>query len=298
MSAVAFLTCGLNFLYKKLDKSDNDYTKKFNDVPYNIKICNFGSSHGVDDFNYCDVNNEVCFNFALRSQSLSYDLRVLKNYSERLAEGGTAYIVVSFFSLFGCDETEQENFLSLNKRYYDFLPKKLIKEYSFKERFYRFFPSLTKGSEVFSVFFSKNENDITWQEMADPVKVSMDAKYAYERHIITNKIDENGDRIYNKEEIDALIEMIKLLKEKGVEPILVTTPYMKEYMELVKNNESFLKDFYGVINEITSTLSVKYLDYSTDERFINDYYLFRNSDHLNKEGARIFTDILIGDTIG
>ena len=36
-------------------------------------------------------------------------------------------------------------------------------------------------------------------------------------------------------------------------------------------------------------------DYSLDKRFANDHGLFMDGDHLNRNGARIFTDILLKD---
>jgi hypothetical protein len=57
-----------------------DDIDKFKTVPYDITICNFGSSHGRYGFNYSDVSDEYnCFNFAMSSQSLSYDDRILNN---------------------------------------------------------------------------------------------------------------------------------------------------------------------------------------------------------------------------
>ena len=41
--------------------------------------------------------------------------------------------------------------------------------------------------------------------------------------------------------------------------------------------------------------NVRYLDYAFDERFIDSPELFINSDHLNRDGALMFTDIVMKD---
>ena len=93
--------------------------------------------------------------------------------------------------------------------------------------------------------------------------------------------------------------MIQLCRDKDIEPILVTTPYLAEYPNAAKENDpSFFNDFYGVIAEIQANTGVRYYDYSSDERFSSRYDLFINTDHLNREGARQFTNILMEEVLG
>lgn len=40
-----------------------------------------------------------------------------------------------------------------------------------------------------------------------------------------------------------------------------------------------------------------YCDYAFDERFMNNYKWFMNADHLNKEGARQFVNILMDEVV-
>ena len=88
LAVLCICIVGLNNIYIHLDPNDSDYTKKFCDVPNNIEICNLGSSHGLFGYNYEDIKNDhTCFNFALTSQSLSYDYRILKYYENNLQEG-------------------------------------------------------------------------------------------------------------------------------------------------------------------------------------------------------------------
>lgn len=281
-----------------MDMDNEDHTNKFKNVPDNIQICNLGSSHGLYGYNYEDIDEEyICFNFALVSQTLSYDYRILKNYQDKIGDGTVVFITISYFSFFGNSEIEDKDFESKNQRYYKFLPANLIKEYNFSTDLYvAKFPSVSNSEKLINVFLgnSKDETEEYWYRTADTIDVDADANAAYERHLRENKLDENGNRIINQEEIDSLYAIINLCKSKGATPVLVTTPYLIEYTNDVKlESPDFYNDFYNIINKVTALTGVSYYDFAMDERFVYDYSLFINADHLNKEGARKFVNILI-----
>lgn len=297
---VSAATACLNYVYMKLDKSDPDNTKKFETIPSSIRVCNFGSSHGLCGFNYEDAEGMNCFNFALSSQTLSYDKRLYDNYKEDIAKGAVVFIPVSYFSFFGNDECINGGFAEKNKRYYRILPSGLIKEYDFKTDIYvNTLPSLIAGDKFIKVMLGRSEDtfDEGWSGAASADWVRNDAEVAYKRHI-AYRLDEKGNRIWNREEIDALDYMVKDCQKRGYTPVLVTVPLMKEYTDTVRKNDPHLyDDFYGVIHEIVSRTNVLYCDYAFDERFINNYEWFMNADHLNKEGARQFVNILMDEVV-
>ena len=301
---MSVLTCCVNYLYIKKFHTLDD-TDKFKNIPSEIKICNFGSSHGQCAFNYENIRGLTCFNFSLSNQYLSYDLRLLKYYYNNLARGGIAFIVISYQSLFGKPETEGDSFLSKNKSYYKFLDAKYIKLYEPLTAFYvKYFPSLTASEGLLKTILRQHkargfyEN---WLKTAEKIDLNKDALSKYNAQIIKHKLDLNGRRIYNQEEIDALYEMIKLLKAKNITPVLITTPFLNEYVETVrKNSPEFFDEFYNLINKICADTGVKYYDYSRDERFQDEHErlkLFRDSDHLNKAGAAKFTEIIFKEII-
>lgn len=131
---------------------------------------------------------------------------------------------------------------------------------------------------------SQNNPDELWQWTADEIDVVEDSNAAYSRHLVIDKRDENGRLIHNEEEISALYEMIAICKEIGATPILVTTPFLSEYTDRVQEGApEFGDEFYGIIDQVIKDTGVEYHDYS----------LFVDSDHLNEEGALVFTNILI-----
>lgn len=293
----------VNLAYIKLDREDADYTNKFAYIPDKIQICNFGSSHGLYGYNYEDFSDQYdCFNFALVSQTLSYDYRLFQNYKQHIEKGAVVFITISYFSMFGIAEINIDGFASKNKRYYSILPADLIKEYDFStDLFVNYLPALSV--DFFSLVKtllgkSRDLNDEKWKETVSGIDAAVDAKAAYERHIVNNKYNDSGNRIVNHGEIKALYGLIEGCREKGAIPILVTTPYLKEYTAEIKEHaDDFFDEFYSIINQITIDTGVEYYDYAFDKRFADKYSWFMDSDHLNKEGARNFADILMREIV-
>jgi lysophospholipase L1-like esterase len=85
---------------------------------------------------------------------------------------------------------------------------------------------------------------------------------------------------------------IKLCKEHNITPILITTPYRSYYSNWFSNE--ILEQFYCELIDPNEN-DVIYLDYSRDERFNNSEELLKDTDHLNKQGAIVFTEIVIKD---
>lgn len=75
-------------------------------------------------------------------------------------------------------------------------------------------------------------------------------------------------------------------------------PFLHEYTEAVdKCAEDFYDHFYSIIGQIVWDTGVEYYDYAFDERFVNEYSWFWDADHLNSEGARNFTNILMDEIV-
>lgn len=284
---------------------------EINNVPDNIQICSFGSSHALYGFNYADIQNEyTCFNFGLASQTLRYDCKLLEHYRDKIQKGAAVFIVVSYFSFFGKPEIDTDGFAQRNRRYYRFLPRKAIDAYDINtDIMMNYLPSLNTdklqdfiGSLLVLLRLKKpaiQDSFDVWSSDTSPKAASEDAVHAYTRHIVSGRLDKSGKRIYKQEAFDAFYRMIEICREIEAVPIMITVPYLKEYTDTVKQKDpEFLKDFYGVTGRLQKETGIKYYDYSIDERFSHSYNLFMNSDHMNKEGARIFTDDLMREILG
>lgn len=291
----------INIIYIKkteinYNKISNASYEKFETIPYNIEICNFGSSHGANDFYYDNIQNEyTCFNFALPSQTLSYDYRILECYKDHISKDALIFITVSYMSLYGIDETLYDDFYSKNKRYYHFLPKEYIKEYDFKTNVFEIYlPVLVQYDKLVPSLMGDDDTLNDLERTANEIDMDRYVTEAYKRHLITNKIDNQGKRIVNGEFVESLCEMIDLCREIDAKPVLITTPYLREYTDIIEETSpTFFEEFYGLVNDIVKEKNVPYYDYAFDSRFMDDYSLFKDADHLNKEGALKFVDILM-----
>lgn len=292
--------CVINYIYVWKDSKNN----KFKNIPDNIQICNLGSSHGRHGYNYEDVEGTyTCFNFALDSQTLSYDFRVFDAYKDKIEKGGIVFIDISYFAPYGILEEEAEDFMAKNRRYYEFLPHDKIKNYNIKTDLSVRFRSLSRSPvDVMRTIFYPTEmlkdNLEWWTVTAETLDVKESAKAAYRRHCVDGKVDDTGKLIYNEEEIDALNNLIDTCRQIDARPILVTGPYLSEYIEAInEGSPDFFDEFYSWLNGVIVEKDVEYYDYSKDSRFSDRYDLFNDADHLNKEGARLFTNILMDEVL-
>lgn len=143
-----------NIKYKNSDYFLDDYNKikKFIDgVPENLEIVNTGSNHAYYGFNY---GSRKCFNFASGAQSLNYDYKILKQYSNNLNGGCKVLIVLAPLS-FGFVDYKND---SSNSRYYFFMDKDKILNYSRLKKFlYVHIPILRSWKNFIRIFLRKKK---------------------------------------------------------------------------------------------------------------------------------------------
>lgn len=275
---------------------------KFKEIPSELDICNFGSSHGYCGFDYSNVNEKYeCFNFALTEQTLSYDYRLFEEFGNSIKEGTIVFIPISYFSLWGEKEDYSARFEAKNKRYYSILSPDLIKDYSWeKDLLIRKIPVLgaSTGDMIRVLLGLPLIDDNAPYQVATDIDIEHAAENAYYGHIIKYKFDEDGNRIRNDEEIEALYNLINECRNRGAIPILITTPYLKEYTDKVINDPNeFYEEYYGILDAISKETQTPYYDFAFDERFMYSYELFRDADHLNADGAKLFVDILLNEVV-
>lgn len=281
---------------------DNDYKNKFYNVPYNIEICNFGSSHGQMGFNYSDIKNKyICFNFALTGQALSYDYRILEYYKEHIKEGAYIFIPVGDFVLFGEKRNKIDGYKSKNKRYYYFLPPHLIENFSLVQYIYTKAPWLCcSDNEFIEILLNNNDEKVEIEKhegTTNYLECQKDTKNRTGKRILYE-----GEYYYykkiNYQELESLYNIINLCKEIKAKPIIVTMPMTGAYSDTVNRmNNEFFDVYYDLINKIANETGVVYVDYRYDERISDNYKYFINSDHMNDDGAKAFVNIILEEVI-
>ena len=292
---LAGLVYAINAAYMKKDTTW-DFTDKYRSVPEHIEICNFGASHAAAGFAYAELEEAgyTCFNFAGGRQFPTYDVRILKAYLDRLEPGGTAFILMSYLTVYGPPEWEWDEFESFNNTYYRILPNDMIMRYDPKVDFFvSYFPSLRAYFDLFRVLFGKTDPPPDPYAGVDPQVVKDSVESRYQGYIVDNR------GIIYQEALDAVYEMIALLQEHDITPVLITTPIMHDFSSYIHEQDpAFFDDWYGMIDKIREDTGVAYYDYSEDPDFVYDYALFSDADHLNSAGAEKFTRRVAQDILG
>lgn len=279
----------VNCLYVKSgtykERQARKETTKFKEIPDDLSVVNFGSSHGQYALDY-EGTGVGGFNFALSYQDFYYDLQIAKHYKNHLSRGAVVLIPVSFFS-FGTDQENDPN-SSYHSRYYGLLPYKRIIGHNVFEYFKRVYcPILLRGDEL---ILKKD----------DPEAFMLIARNKHSRA----RLEELGElaAAQDRDRIDpsqallrkntrCLRELIAFCSSRGWKPLLITTPFSDYYIKHF--TESSLDSFRTRVLKVSEEYSVPYLDYSRDPRFLWNPSLFADTTHLNTIGRAEFTRIVL-----
>lgn len=282
-----------NKKYKNSNYFLDDYNKikKFVDgVPENLEIVNTGSNHAYYGFNY---GSRKCFNFASGAQSLNYDYKILKQYSNNLNGGCKVLIVLAPLS-FGFVDYKND---SSNSRYYFFMDKDKILNYSKLKKFlYVNIPILKSWKNFIRIFLRKKEIKSIINTPDNAEKEALLRINGWKKQFNLKNLLDKKSASYLKDEFEnvktILLDMIEFSLEHNWRPIIVIPPasvfltkkISDEFMkEVLYDNIRFLKD-----------KRIPILDYWKDDR-LNDYKLYINSDFLNEKGSKLFTEIVLED---
>ena len=295
---IAVIMQGLNLSYMHNDPFD---VKRFQEVPNGIEVCNVGASYSRYSFNYEDYDDEfVTFNFGLSSQSCYYDFEIMDYYRNKLNDGSIVFIVLSHPMFLGYKETEYDDFLWKNQRYYYFLPPDKIRNYDIKTDIKLKVAPFTIAKctkNILDGLIAQNEFNESWSQETDEEQLSEYIEKENYAHFVNNKLID-GKMIYLQEAVDSIYKMIALCKEEGCIPILLMTPLTEAYKDYIDiHDKETLEKIYDIINEIQRNTGIEFYDYSSDERFCRDLSLFCNGDHLNKDGAKKFTETVMDEIV-
>ncbi|HHX60060.1 MAG TPA: SGNH/GDSL hydrolase family protein [Epulopiscium sp.] len=288
---------GINNLYINTDRYKSaNATEKFDHVPMEIEVANLGTSHAQYAFLFDDVER-TSFNFALPAQRLHYDNKILDKYIENFKEGSTLFIPISYISFYLGYDDKDENFQKYNKVYYKILGPRDIKQLTLSDYLkYGVLPLLTAESNIKYIVVEDEKEYKPWYEQdkmdytIPQEKMREESKKTAETH---HDFIEKGQAVKD-ENILIVEDIIQKCLDNNIIPIMITTPVTKYYSEHF--SEIFYNDFENSISSVLDKYpGVRYLDYSHDERFINNTEYFFDSSHLNVTGAKLFTKIILED---
>ena len=284
----------VNQLYIRTNywKAENN-VNKFNDIPYNIELGNFGSSHGLYGFKYNKIQDIKTYNFALSSQPYYYDLQLLRKYIDHFEKNGVVIILISYF-----DITRRPNYASYRSRYYRIVPISSLDFWSPWEAVcYNKFPILSAKLNILKII-----HDVPVETMNPYYNRTtfMDEKnlydYCIEKHKSWTSPEGEKGKIGYDMNISEISLMIDLCLAHELIPILITTPVTDVLNEIYENDIDFFPTFEQFSRDLTSKYEgLIYLDYSRNEKFSKNHEFFCDGDHLNNMGADAFTKQVISD---
>lgn len=302
MVCVIAIVLAINALYMRKDDAYKEQVAHYANVPYGIQVSCYGSSHEAGGINVDLLPDVVGFNFANAQQLPLYDVRLMECYEDHLAEGGTALIGLSYFSLRHMPLAETPEFESYNKQNYWNLPDEYVYHYDRKTDVYvTKLPSLTAGFELFPTVFRTEETEAEKKTMEDAY---MNQSITHEEALeaAKNRYETYVDRhrgSFNQECADAVYRMIAICRSHDITPVLISTPVIAEVSDYIREqNPAFFDMFYGDIETICRDTGVRYYNYLEDERFVHDYALFMDADHLNRAGAETYTKVIAREILG
>lgn len=262
-----------------------------------LKIINIGSSHTNYGIKYPE--NIKGYNLALSGQSFYYDYEILKEYHKKFDKDCIIIIPISIFSFYS-----GENIENIDLNYVSFLDKKFFKMDKVKCFLQKYFTVLYPSKRIKEVcryiFNSFKNRKLEKIFVRYPKNLSLKEK---EKAVKTTALRHLGIGVINKEfakdkkiGIKQLVNILIFCEEKGFRPVLISTPQTYLYNDEI-GEKNYQVKIYDNIKEVENQLNKKYLylDYSHDERFINNLEYFSDDDHLNEKGAEYFTKILLND---
>ncbi|MBD9297103.1 MAG: hypothetical protein EGS06_08925 [Megamonas funiformis] len=282
-----------NKKYKNSNYFLDDYNKikKFVDgVPENLEIVNTGSNHAYYGFNYGSIK---CFNFASGAQSLNYDYKILKQYSNNLNGGCKVLIVLAPLS-FGFVDYKND---SSNSRYYFFMDKDKILNYSKLKKFlYVNIPILKSWKNFIRIFLRKKEIKSIINTPDNAEKEALLRINGWKKQFNLKNLLDKKSASYLKDEFEnvktILLDMIEFSLEHNWHPIIVIPPASVFFTK--KISDEFMKEVLYDNIRFLKDKRIPILDYWKDDR-LNDYKLYINSDFLNEKGSKLFTEIVLED---
>lgn len=305
------IVIGLLFVINKIYISTDYYRNlnemgKFYEVPGHIEVANFGASHSQNAFDWSVDDSINGMNMALGAQTVVYDEALFNSYFDHLDENSTVILELMFKSLYE-EEPDEEPYEVNITRYYQILGKDYIRQWNFIDALnYQYFPILGNRQNGLQEIVEQLKNsDLENAEepqtanielMGEPTQV-LDG-WEEDTMIVEGKrragvfMELSGNQEL-KEQYEALIRIIEKCQEHNIQVILVTAPTLPCFYEGF--SEEFMEKFYDDIDNICAKYDVLYLDYTGDERFLTDYRWYRDTDHLNQHGAKVFTEAFLKD---
>lgn len=292
------LTFGIMLALNRRYEETNHWKKennvwKFNFVPNGIQLANFGSSHGELGFKYDKFPQYTAFNFGLGSQRYFWDYGLLRQYADRFAPGAVVLLPVSYFGITG-----RGNYDDMRPRYYRFLRREYFDRWDTMEAVrYAKLPVLSAGTNILRCIKDIPPEHIdVFAIRTSHLEGEALRRYCLNKHQQwTSPQYEGGEEGYRQNLLE-LCQLVEFCLERGLRPVLITTPICTVLNDIYAEDGDFFPTFYRFIADMQSQFpGLSHFDYSHDPEFSPKVELFADGDHLNASGAELFTARVVAD---
>jgi hypothetical protein len=275
----------MEFLLRQIP-NDYEYKKKYLDKNSNlIEVLFLGDSHAFFGLNpvYCTT---ASFNASHVSQSLNYDLRILKKYEYRFDRLKIVVIPVSYYSLFESAESGSESWRIKNYIiYYGINTSKALKDHT-----EILSSTLTNNLGRLVSYYIKGNTEISCSALG--WGISYNSRYAED-------LDQTGkeaakrhtakDLKHYSENVETLKSIIEFGKRHNINIVLFTPPAYKTYVCNLRKDQLY-KSIQTAESVSMETSNCSYFNFLEDKSFSeSDFY---DADHLNEIGAEKFTKLI------
>lgn len=275
---------------------DTLYKRKLDGLLLNaesIELLILGNSHACYGVNP-HAFDLYAYNMAQPNQSLYFDKRVTLKYIDKLINLKYVLISVDFHSLYFSSQGARDEWSYYG---YGIEYKKKISRLSKGSYFLGYTPTVSWAflrKKIYGIIDEKHspvdvedraegfESDKGWLYFARTDSTSMNIRSYQFRARIFNKTVLNSDE--RMENLSDLKDFIRILKQKGVTPILITAPCYSEFTVLL--NPRYITQNFKDINGLRTEFSISYWDFTNEPFSKEDFF---NCDHLNRKGSDKFS---------
>ncbi|WP_227395946.1 hypothetical protein [Jeotgalibacillus aurantiacus] len=254
----------------------------FKKDPHPVDIINLGASHAMYGYNFKSTGLEH-LDLALPAQTIEYDYKLLKEYGEYVKPNGVILVSISQIT-FGSTEN---NYIG---NYYKILDRTDIDPFNWIDYYtYLYLPGANTGRFLSAVAgrlkqFRWDDHQ-PWANGGDNYSMRKFQKVENEYQVA---VDNNTIR----ENMAYLKAIIDHCNDNGYPVVLTMEPVHQSYAAYFDEN---------VMNELVFQhldeldLDVPMLNYMNDKRFSDHQEYFIDPDHLNKEGRKVYSEIVYKD---
>ncbi len=257
----------------------NIYSFKNDLLNKDYKAIVLGNSHALrgviaEDLAYNSIN------LANVSQSLDIDLLWLQ---EAIKNDSLKLVILNFSiaTLYGDLDKSKENWRLRNYNIYTGLQVNYLPKYNF-ELFYG--STQENFDKITHQWNSKHKRNPKYLSRGSfPLNVQMDdfkahSNAASKRHIVNRNISDKN--------VQFLSDITNLLVQKDVNLLIVTPPTHKEYRKLIP--AECKAELFHIISCVV--IEHKNVNWLNEYETFYDNHNFKDSDHLNTQGAKKFTE--------